>query len=226
MKSTQNILWMLCAIMLYAFLSCQQPDHDPQNNSNRVARTTAERSDRQASKPIHETAGRDLQQRTEDRAEHILTAMKNANIEALSAFVHPEEGVRLSPYGYVNVETDRVLTPPQMLRMVNDSTRYLWGHYDGTGDPIRLSFSEYLGAFCYDKDFIEAPEKTYQKIINRGNTLNNAREVYPDAIILEYHFPGFEPDYGGMDWESLRIVLKEFSGQLYLTGIIHDQWTI
>ena len=213
---------VLISILILSFTCGQQENGHRRTQSEKVGSHATASSSEHAATSTTLT----MQQWAEQRAAEILIALKNSDPERLATVAHPEEGVRFSPYGYVNLQTDRILKRDQIRQMYVDSTRHLWGHYDGTGDPIRLSFSEYLGAFCYDKDFIEAPEKSYQKIINRGNTLNNAQEVYPDAIILEYHFPGFEPDYGGMDWESLRIVLKELNGQLYLTGIIHDQWTI
>ena len=46
------------------------------------------------------------------------------------------------------------------------------------------------------------------------------------AMVVEYHFPGFDPQYGGLDWASLRLVFQEFEGRWVLVGIIHDEWTI
>jgi len=43
---------------------------------------------------------------------------------------------------------------------------------------------------------------------------------------VEYHFPGIDPQYGGLDWRSLRLVFQQSGGEWYLVGIIHDQWTI
>jgi hypothetical protein len=44
-------------------------------------------------------------------------------------------------------------------------------------------------------------------------------------MIVEYYFPGFDPQYGGMDWRSLRLVFSDHGGTWYLAGIIHDEWT-
>jgi hypothetical protein len=51
-------------------------------------------------------------------------------------------------------------------------------------------------------------------------------EVYPDATVVEFHFPGFEEKYEGMDWKSLRVVVEKLDNKWYVVGIIHDQWTI
>jgi len=45
-------------------------------------------------------------------------------------------------------------------------------------------------------------------------------------VIVEYYFPGFDPDFKGMAWRSLRLVFQELQDQWYLTGVIHSEWTI
>jgi hypothetical protein len=61
----------------------------------------------------------------------------------------------------------------------------------------------------------------------KGNSVDNAAQVYPDARIVEYHVPGRNPDYGGMDWRSLRLVFEEGEGGRWLlVAVIHDEWTI
>ena len=62
--------------------------------------------------------------------------------------------------------------------------------------------------------------------MGQGNTLINSSEIYKDAIIIEYHFSGFDPQYEGMDWRSLRLAFEKVNDIWYLVGIIHDQWTI
>ncbi|MDD5470267.1 MAG: hypothetical protein PHO92_05750, partial [Candidatus Peribacteraceae bacterium] len=66
---------------------------------------------------------------------------------------------------------------------------------------------------------------TWNEPSARGNVLDNARDVYPGAQIVEYHFPGFDPQYEGMDWSSLRLVLEKFNSEWRLVGLIHDEWT-
>lgn len=63
-------------------------------------------------------------------------------------------------------------------------------------------------------------------IIGKGNTTNNISEAYPQGQFVEFHFTGFNPEYAGIDWSSLRLVFEELDGTLYLVGIIHSQWTI
>jgi hypothetical protein len=58
-----------------------------------------------------------------------------------------------------------------------------------------------------------------------GNSIDNSSEFYPEAKIVEYYFSGFDPQYGGMDWRSLRLVFSELNDTWYLVGVIHDEWT-
>jgi len=59
-----------------------------------------------------------------------------------------------------------------------------------------------------------------------GNTINNIAEVYPQAITIEYHFEGFDPQFVGLDWRSLLLVLVEKEGAWCLVAVVHDEWTI
>ncbi len=106
-----------------------------------------------------------------------------------------------------------------------NQTVYHWGDYDGSGLPIDLTPGEYYNRFIYDRDFANPEEISYNRIIGQGNTINNTFEMYPEAIIVEYHFSG-TPEYAGMDWRSLRLAFEEKDNIWYLVGIIHDEWTI
>ena len=56
--------------------------------------------------------------------------------------------------------------------------------------------------------------------------LENQFEIYDNPIVVEYYFPGFNPEYEGMDWKSLRLVFEKYEDSWKLVGIIHNQWTI
>ena len=98
--------------------------------------------------------------------------------------------------------------------------------FDGSGEPINLTFEAYFERFIYDADFARPHAIGYNEIIGAGNTINNIAEVYPNAVTIEYHFEGFDPTFAGLDWRSLRLVLEGKEGTWYLVGIVHDEWTI
>lgn len=161
-----------------------------------------------------------------DAAAKAIAALKDYDQEALSKMVHPEKGVRFTPYAYVEADKDIVLTAQQIKQAGSDDKKYIWGSYDGSGEPIELTFEEYYKKFVYDTDFANAKEIAYNETLGKGNSLDNSKEFYKDAFIVEYHFPGIDPQYQGLDWRSLRLVFEELEGSWYLVGIIHDQWTI
>lgn len=162
----------------------------------------------------------------EQQAEKVLMALKNKDGEALASFAHPTKGVRFSPYGHISISNDIRLLPSEIEEAFTSIEKRTWGAYDGSGEPITLTFSDYAQRFVYDQDFLNAPQKATDEILGTGNTLINIAEVYPSATFIEYHFPGFDPQYSGIDWKSLRLVFEKMDTGWYLVGIIHDQWTI
>ncbi|MFC1656197.1 hypothetical protein ACFL3C_04980 [Patescibacteria group bacterium] len=167
-----------------------------------------------------------VQEQIEVKSKQILLAFKNNSIGYVAQHVHPNEGVRFSPYGNVDTDNDVVLSADELKSIMADSRSFSWGHYDGSGEPIENGFGAYFEEFVYDEDFLNAEKVAYDEIISTGNTVNNIETAYPDAHFVEYHFSGFAPEYEGMDWASLRLVFEEHKGEWYLVGVIHDQWTI
>lgn len=159
-------------------------------------------------------------------SEAVLTLMKERNFEGLSRFIHPELGIRFSPYGHVDTAAHVRLTRQQFLQLKEEEKPVLWGNYDGTGKDIQLTFEEYFEKFVYDVDFLNPEQTSVNEILGQGNTLHNLETVYPGADFTESYFSGFEEKYDGMDWRSLRLVFQSYKGKPYLVGIVHDQWTI
>ena len=156
----------------------------------------------------------------------VLESFRDRDMQRLSAAIHPDKKVRFTPYSYISINEDMTFTAEEIKNAMNDTKVYTWGAYDGIGDPINLIFKDYLSRFVYDKDFIDAPETGYNRSIAVGNTINNVFETYPEGIVIEYHFPNFDPEFIGMDWKSLRLVFEEKDGNWYLVGVVHDEWTI
>lgn len=155
----------------------------------------------------------------------ILTLLKNKDFENLALKIHPTQGIRFSPYAYVSKD-DLHFSADDFLQLINDEKTRVWGSADGSGFPIDLNFTDYYKKYIWDLDFTRAPESSFDKRLGQGNSLDNALEFYAGAHVVEYYFSGFEPQYEGMDWRSLRLVFAEENDQWYLVGIIHDQWTI
>ena len=168
----------------------------------------------QAEKVIKETAA------------SLIKALSTKNADAIADQVHPTKGVRFTPYTYVSLESDLVFSPKEIRNFFDDQKVYLWGHYDGSGEQINLTPSQYYEKFVYDEDYINADQIGYNQVLSSGNALENQFEVYDNPIVVEYYFPGFNPGYDGMDWSSLRLVFESYQNDWKLVGIINNQWTI
>lgn len=161
------------------------------------------------------------------RARQVILALKAGNMARFATFVHPQKGVRFSPYASVLPDEDRVLKRNQLSQFWVSNKRYLWGSYDGSGDPIRVTFRKYYRQFIFDHDFSRAKDMAYNpENMSHGNTPNNIRAIYPESIAVEYHFSGFDERVSGHDWVSLWLVFEKRGSVWYLVGVVHDQWTI
>jgi len=160
----------------------------------------------------------------EDAAYKTIHALQAKNMKALASLVHPEKGVQFTPYTNINFEDDLAFPGEELRLLMDDTTKHMWGHHDGSGEPIRLTFTEYFDKFIYDHDYVDAEEVVWNTPMQHGSPIDNVRDVYPNAQVVEYHFSGFDPQYDGMDWSSLRLVFEEYEGSWYLVAVIHDQW--
>jgi len=160
--------------------------------------------------------------------QNILTALKNKHYAAFANYIHPVEGIRFSPYGHIDTVRHLKFSRASFIVQSNkaESEMIVWGEFDGTGDPIKMTLNNYMRRFVYDVDFVKPEKLEVDEFINTGNSLNNLLSVYKNCNFTESHFSGFEKDYQGMDWKSLRLVFKERNRKFFLVGIVHDEWTI
>ena len=159
------------------------------------------------------------------RARETITALKNGDMKKLAAIAHPTKGVRFTPYNYVDTKEDLVFHPSQLKSLMTSKKRYVWGSYDGSGDPIRLTFKKYYQRFIYDADFARMKDVSYNDSQMTNTNYDNAYEIYPNSIIVGYFFAGSKR-YDGMDWRGLRLVFQPKGGTWYLVGVMHNEWTI
>jgi hypothetical protein len=161
-------------------------------------------------------------------ADSIISVLASSDWKTLSMFVHPGSGLRFSPYAYVDMTNDLVFSRTQLENINSDTQVYYWGIYDGTGDPIELTFIDYYNRFIYNKNYKEGQRGTVNQILHKGNTIINILDVYADRSVsfIEYYVPGTDERYAGMDWGSIRLVFEDYKNRWYLIGIVHDEWTI
>ena len=152
--------------------------------------------------------------------------IKTGSYDKLSEMVHPEDGVYFIPYSYIDLSKDMHFTADQVANFATDETAYLWGYTDGEGAPINRTPNQYFEKYVYDEDYITAPVIGRNYIVKTGNSIENVQEVFPDCQFVDFHFPGFDAQVGGMDWCTLRLVFREYEGSYKIVAIIHAQWTI
>ena len=157
-------------------------------------------------------------------ASKLLKLMNADEYEALSELVHPDYGVVFSPSATVDLSTDRHFTAAQIAGFANDTQAYIWGVYDGSGNPIKLTPSEYFDAFVTDADYLAASKLSPNEIVMRGNALENLEDVYPNASYVDFFIDS--TGSGGLDWHSLRLVFEQYRGKLMLSAVVHGGYTI
>lgn len=156
-----------------------------------------------------------------------LAALQQRDIYRIAALAHPAKGVRFTPYTRVDTLRDRRFTSAELRAQWVRPDSLLWGEFDGSGEPMRLTMPQYFNRFVSDADFTRAPRVARDSApVGTGNSIFNLREVYPGATIVEHNIPGTDPRYGGMDWRSLWLVFERFDARWYLIGVVHGSWTI
>ena len=157
----------------------------------------------------------------------VLSHLANEDGAALANHAHPTRGVRFSPYFNVNQSTDIVFYPGNTIgpNMFTNTTVYIWGEFDGTGESIGGEYAYYHSRFVYDEDYLNPELIGINQIVGTGNMNNNVEDVYPNESYVEFHFSGFDPQFMGMDWRSLVLVFEEDNGDWLLVGVVHGEWT-
>ena len=157
----------------------------------------------------------------------VLHDIKMKNLDAISnRYIHPSFGTRFWPYGHVNMKTDLKLSPADFHELWSipkeENYKKTWGYYDGSGEPINMGIEEYFDKFVYDIDYENLASIYTTRYHMNSNSKNNIVEVYGLDGIVEYYYPGVTET----DWKALRLIFRNFEGQYFLIGVMHDQWTI
>ena len=166
----------------------------------------------------------EAQQEIASQTARVIQAFRGKDMDALATYVHPVKGVRFSPSATVGTKSNVVLQAQEIRQWLKASTKRLWGASDGSGAPMRLTPAEYYAKFIYSRDFAKAPVIGFNTFKAQSTDRDNTWEVYPNALVVEYYFPPSGPD--GNDWAGLRLVYEKHAGRWFLSGVIHNKWTI
>ena len=155
----------------------------------------------------------------------VLPLMEAKDYAGIASFIG-DEGIFFSPYGLADTTKSKVLSRQQYLELVKNNKQVLWGHADGTGDPIRLSIPQYFKKYVYDVAFLKAEQTAVNKLIDPDSSFSKVPAVFANHPFVQFYFPGFNKEYEGMDWKSLLLVFKQQQSTYYLVAVIHNQWKI
>ena len=161
-------------------------------------------------------------------ADEVLFVLADKDLQALAGYVHPERGLTFSPYS--TVEEDHItlscaeLVPPT--GEIPTQPVLTWGLYDGSGEPIELTFDAYWDRFVWCGDFTQADEIGLDRICRNGNAIENVTQAYPDCQFVDYTLDSYLGYGDGIDWASLKLVFQHIDDRWYLVAIVHGEWTI
>lgn len=157
----------------------------------------------------------------------VLEHIKEGDFNALAAAAHPDFGVVFSPSPTINLAANMRFDSAQIAQFATDTTNYVWGVRNGSGEPISLTPVEYFAQFVYSDDFINAPIIGVDRIVRSGNALENITEEFPGVRFVDFHIPGGERDTPeDLDWSTLRLGFEKHAGRLWLTVVVHSTWTV
>jgi len=154
----------------------------------------------------------------------IAQLLKDEDMTQLATYVHPVQGVRFSPYYYID-NTHKVVSAAALPNLLTDNTVYFWGIQDGSGFNIDKTPQDYFDRYVNARDFTAPDQTVYNTVVSRGNLINNIPTFYTSGIFVELYLDGVNPLYGGMDWRSLYLIFEFYAGDYYLVGIANGEWT-
>ncbi|PHR44613.1 MAG: hypothetical protein COA32_14555 [Fluviicola sp.] len=211
---------LLTAFIIFSFIGCEtssteeSSDKQPQEDEQLVTDEEVEEQD---------TAQEEVKMTAIEFAQYVAKTLNEKSYEKWNDFVAKK--VYLSPYAYVDTSKIVSLTKPEFNVLFETEKKVVWGTFDGSGEEIKLSIQEYFNRFVTDFNLTaESNELLKDTIPSRGNQLNNVKEVFPNATIIEIHKPASEESMG-MDWRSLMLVIEKVKGTWKLKALVHNEWT-
>lgn len=156
---------------------------------------------------------------------NVLSALKENDNEKLSTLIS-KDGIRFSPYSYVNIDEDVIMTKEDIEDITTHNNKFIRGRQDGTGDPINMTFQEYRARYIYDASFMNEGIPYLNTKVQRGNETNNIYDVYTGNMIVEYYIPGKKKLYEWADRRSLTIIMNKEDGKWKVKWIVHGERTI
>lgn len=158
----------------------------------------------------------------EQRANAILRALDERDMDTLAGYVHEEKGLLLSPYLSVSDSTVH-FSQPEIATLLDDEATYLWGYGEANTD-IRTTPAEYFEQHLQVERFFEADEVLVDTTSPESDPTNYLSSVFPNVKVVEFYTAGTE-QYSGLDWRSLHMVFEQEDGEWRLIALINNLFT-
>jgi hypothetical protein len=158
-------------------------------------------------------------------SKEVLLALKNEDYKKLETLTS-KDGLSFNEYPDSLDLNRNDISKSAVSEIPTNTTKYMWGYTDGKGDEIRLTVSDYIKQWIYNRDYINAPKIVVNQIAYpQGNTPNNIATYSQGRNYVAFHFDGRE-EYAGMDWSTMYLIFDEENGIYTLRGIVKANWTI
>ncbi|MBP3951870.1 hypothetical protein [Bacillus suaedae] len=158
----------------------------------------------------------------EQKAEEIVQALHDRDMDVLADYVHKEKGLLFSPDGYIADFSVKV-AQSKVVTLLEDPTEYVWGIQEANTE-IKLSPEAYFDERVIPERFLNPDEMNVDPNPDdpSDQRSTNIKEFYPESRVVEFHYDGTE-EYDGLDWRSLNLVFdKNQEGAWDLVAIVND----
>lgn len=228
-------LLLIIAVVILTVTGCQKQESHIQTppivTENIVHNTTEPPVVEQTTpKPTNEHIPNDIepeQLQPEQLAQLIVEKFAQGQLADIAPYVADDVPVRFSPYPYIREDVDFELTQAQFATAMNADDIVTAREYDGSGEPMELTFAQYYDEFINDRAYATEAVIGVNTTNGLGSMIQNWKEIYATEqyTSIEYYIEG-TAEYEGMNWNSLRLVFEKTAGQYFLVAVIHGQWTI
>ena len=224
-KARSKTVFLIIAFLLTVFLypACQTPLANDLNDADDALNDPIDTTDSIITSDTPEIYSGE-QQELLNRANSILPYLEKKEFREVAQYVHVNKGVTFSPYAYI--EENAVNFTAAKLKALKLTDKFIWSTATPSGVPFNESISNYFEGCVYNRDYIQAPQVSIDKLTTHGGALSNIEKVFPEAHFVEYYFPAteIEGEGLGLDWAILRLVFENVDGQWMLVAIINDTW--
>jgi hypothetical protein len=215
-----------------AILACIAFAFGCQNKPAPTTAATADSTTAQSANPVLMDTPASPKPLTADSVEvtrlaaELMQLAANKNYPIIAGYVHPIQGVRFSPYPYIDTTEHKHFTADafHLQTEENAKQKVFWGTTDPLSEPIKRTVEGYFKEFGYDHDYLQKGKSAFDEALGGSNIIDNSGEVYPGSHFVEYYFGGDDPENEPFQWGSIRLVFQNHEGKYYLVAWIHNAW--